>query len=481
MREASSRLMLHRRAMLALALCLLTATSACVRPHAAQPQAGRTVVVDHVHILDGQGAPALVDARVVIQDGKIVRIAKSGAALPPGATVVDGAGGYLLPGFIDMHAHLLFPRCDTDSQGAPRFDRALSERVLSRLLDFGITTVRSPATPTIAGLALRDDLNAGRTRGPRALASAELINDSSLTDAQLREAVREALPYKPDYFKVYARLAPEQVSSVVDEARRHGIPVIGHLQQTRWAEGIARGVAHLVHSVDWSLESLPPAARPAYAQALKTRRGFRSRIDWLELFEPDTPAERQLIAELARRRVSVDVTLVAYDGKFSPPGDERYRRNPYLEDFPELRQDWERCSTATSDWSPEDHRRWQAARPKLLDRVKRMSDGGVLLVSGTDLTNAWVIPGEGLHQEFELLAEAGLSPEQILRMTGASAAEALGRDDVGIIEEGRTADLVLLSGDPRRDIRNTRSIVWVMKNGHLVSRGPRGSAAAKGR
>ncbi len=481
MREAGSRLMLHRRPMLALSLCLLTTTSACVRTRAAGPEAGSIVVVDHVNILDGRGAPALADARVVIQGGRIARITKSREALPPGATVVDGAGGYLLPGFIDMHAHLLFPRCDADSQGAPRFDRALSERVLSRLLDFGITTVRSPATPTIEGLALRDDLNSGRIRGPRALASAELINDASLTDAQLRETVRAALPYKPDYFKVYARLAPEQVSSVVDEAHRHGIPVIGHLQQTSWAEGIAQGVAHLVHSVDWSLESLPPAARPAYEQALTTRRGFRSRIDWLELFEPDTPGQRLLIAELARRRVSVDVTLVAYDGKFSPPGDGRYRRNPFLDDFPELRQDWERCTTSTTAWSPDDFRRWRAARPKLPGWVKRMSEGGVLLVSGTDLTNAWVLPGEGLHQEFELLAEAGLPPEQVLRMTGANAAEALGRDDVGIIEVGRTADLVLLSGDPRRDIRNTRSIVWVMKHGHLVSRGPRGSATAEGR
>lgn len=80
--------------------------------------------------------------------------------------------------------------------------------MMGALLDFGITTVRSPATLTVEGLALRDELNAGRVRGPRAFASAELINDPKLSDAELRAYVRDALSYRPDYFKVYARLAP---------------------------------------------------------------------------------------------------------------------------------------------------------------------------------------------------------------------------------------------------------------------------------
>lgn len=98
-----------------------------------------------------------------------------------------------------------------------------------------------------------------------------------------------------------------------------------------------------------------------------------------------------------------------------------------------------------------------------------MNDAGVLLVSGTDLTNEWIAPGDGLHQEFELLASAGLSPNQILRMTGANAAAALGRNDMGIVEKGRRADLILLSADPRILIGNTRSIEWVMQGGKFVA------------
>ena len=428
------------------------------------------VVIEGVTLLDGRGGAPVTNARVAIRHDRIVGITASSAVRPSARTIIDGRGRYLLPGFIDMHAHLLFPRC-APGAGSLRFDRALSERALSRQLDFGITTVRSPATPTLDGLGLRDDLNAGRVRGPRAFASAELINDPSMTDAQLRRTVREALPYRPDYMKVYSRLRAEQVASVIAEAHLHNIPVIGHLQRTSWAEGVRLGVDHLAHGVDWSIDSLPRSARAGYAEALKKRPGFRSRIDWLEAFDPDGADQRQLIQTLARQRVSVDVTLIAYGGKFSQSANRTYRDNPYLRSFPDLRSDWERCAEATADWTVDDFARWQAVRPKLLAWIKRMSDGGVLLVSGTDVTNEWVIPGEGLHQEFELLAEAGLSPDRILRMTGASAAEALRRDDIGVIEPGRRADLVMLSADPRRKISNTRAIVWVMQGGRIVAKG----------
>jgi imidazolonepropionase-like amidohydrolase len=210
--------------------------------------------------------------------------------------------------------------------------------------------------------------------------------------------MRDALPNRPDYFKVYSRLQPAQIKTIIDEARRHRIPVIGHLQRTTWADGVRLAIDHLVHSVDWSIESLSASAREDYAAASKARPGFRSRIDWLEAFDPNSPNQQELVSTLARKRVSVDVTLIAYDGKFAAPEEGRYRRNPYLASFPELQSDWEHCTAATADWTADDFRRWNAARPKLLAWIKRMSDGGVLLVSGTDLTNEWIAPGEGLHQ-----------------------------------------------------------------------------------
>jgi imidazolonepropionase-like amidohydrolase len=101
-------------------------------------------------VLDGRGSAPRANTTVIVADGAI-RSVQSDGHVPASADVIDAHGGDLLPGFIDMHAHLMFPQCAPGPDGSI-FDRAVSERMLSALLDFGITTVRSPATPTVAGL-----------------------------------------------------------------------------------------------------------------------------------------------------------------------------------------------------------------------------------------------------------------------------------------------------------------------------------------
>jgi imidazolonepropionase-like amidohydrolase len=435
----------------------------------------KATVITDVTLLDGRGGPPQ-RADVIVENGRIASvhlvhdqgvIRAFGVSAGSNATLLDGSDRFLVPGFIDMHAHLLAPRCTAGPDGTV-FDRAVSEQMLSTLLDFGITTVRSPSTPTRAGLALRDDLNAGRVRGPRAMASAELINDPTLTDAQLRQVVRDALPFRPDYVKVYARLPPASVATVIDEAHAHGVPVIGHLGETSWRQGAELGIDYLTHAADWSVETLPEDQRAGYREAVRTRGPVRARIDWLERLDVHAAPVQEMIAAIARHGISIDPTLVAFDTKFAAPNGGAYRHDPFANVVPALLSDWNTCTTITADWMPEDYRRWRAAYPKLQALVRALRDGGVLLTTGTDLTNPWVIPGESLHQEFELLVAAGFSPGDVLRMTGADAARALKRSDVGVIEAGRLADLVLLDQNPLENIANTRAIRWVMKEGVVV-------------
>src|SRR5262249_9807711 len=155
------------------------------------------------------------------------------------------------------------------------------------------------------------------------------INDPSLTDQQLRQYVRDALPSKPDYFKVYARLRPPQVATVIDEAHAHSIPVIGHLGETSWLEGARLGIDYLTHTADWSEKMLPESKRDAYATAVRAHGAIRARIDWLEMLDLRSPAVRDMIHEIARRAISIDPTLVAYDTKFAAPNGGRYRANRY--------------------------------------------------------------------------------------------------------------------------------------------------------
>ena len=251
------------------------------------------------------------------------------------------------------------------------------------------------------------------------------------------------------------------------------------MRQTTWLEAARLGIDHLAHAVDWSPKTLTVEARQRYFAAIRERGArspFRARIDWLEQLDLASAEVRDMIAEVASRGISVDLTLIAYDAKFAAPNGGRYASDRFAGIVPELYRDWTTCPdvTGTRDWTEQDYRRWNATYPKLQALVRMMRDAGVLLTTGTDLTNPWIVPGESLHQEFELLAAAGLSPSEVLKMTGESAARALRSNDVGSIEAGRLADLVLLAENPLADIGNTHTIRWVMKAGKRVSGGPPG-------
>ncbi len=105
------------------------------------PRPASATAITNVTLIDGRGGAARPGATILVRDGIIHRVSFGRARVPTGFSRIDGAGGYLLPGFIDMHAHLLVPRCEPPAGQNSPFDRGLSERMLSALLDFGITTV----------------------------------------------------------------------------------------------------------------------------------------------------------------------------------------------------------------------------------------------------------------------------------------------------------------------------------------------------
>ncbi len=449
------------------ALFVLVCSAIAVSGCASQPS--DRLIIRGATLLDGSGGQARIGADVIVESGTIRSVEPMQRRAR--GRVIDAAGAFLLPGYIDMHAHLLLPACDPDRRGPPVFDRATSEQMLSMMLDYGITMVRSPATPTEQGLALRDDLNAGRVRGPHALASAEFVNDASMGEVELRAYVRDALRPRPDYFKAYSSLPPASVRTLVDAAHTAGVPVIGHVQATSWREAAQIGIDHLTHAVDWSEETLPDGARAAYRQARRTRPDFRSRLDWLALLDPAHPNVDRMIEAMVAARVTVDPTLVAFDAKFSG-NHARYRDHPAAQRIAILADGWRRCGDGTENWTDADRMAWGSLKPKLGLMLRRYAEAGILLTTGTDSTNPWVIPGEALHQEFELLVEAGFTPSEVLRMTGHNAARSLGlAGQVGTIAAGARADLVLLRSDPRENIANSRDIAWVMQSGRIVHRG----------
>ena len=173
---------------------------------------------------------------------------------------------------------------------------------------------------------------------------------------------------------------------------------------------------------------------------------------------------------MAERKVVFDPTLAAVEAIFF--GDEmRFHRSPSMKTLPASLTDSWRDYLTTMAWSADDYRRAKLQFGKAIELTGRMHRAGVPVVAGTDLSMPWVIPGESLHRELELLVQAGLSPMEAIAAATSRAARALKLDQqVGVIAAGRRADLVVLNGNPAANIAATRSILMVLQGGREIEK-----------
>jgi imidazolonepropionase-like amidohydrolase len=434
-------------------------------PLAACAPAPGVLVLRGVTLIDGTGAAPVPDRDIVVRGDRVVEVRRTGGApYPRGAELLELRGRFVIPGLVDAHAHatiLLFHRGE-DGEVRAEYRRDLSERALRLLLAHGVTTIRNPSAPAAEGAALRDDVESGTIAGPRILTSGEHLNDRGMTGDEIRAEVRRQAGAGVDLIKVYGGLGPEQVAAAIEEAHALGLPVVGHLQRTTWTEAARLGIDAVTHGSPWSGAYLPRERRADY------RETMLGRLDWIEWVDLDGPEVAAMIRELAERRIPVDPTLVTYHTKFFGD-DPRWTENPAQALVPELSAQWRAGATYVTDWSPADFARARRLWPKVEALVRRYHQGGVLLAAGSDTPQAWTVPGVSLHEELELLVEAGIPPLEVLRIATRNGAEALGLlDRVGTVEAGKRADLLILSADPVADVRNTRRIERVVQGGRLL-------------
>ncbi|MCI0353451.1 MAG: amidohydrolase family protein [Acidobacteria bacterium] len=440
------------------------ATGTWSRLSAQSPAAGGDLMLVNASIIDGTGGDVRRDRYVLVKNGRIQAIGDMvSAPTPATARLIDLKGRFVIPGFIGMHEHVTFLRRTTGP--AQDYDLETSRQLLRILIQHGITTVRNPSAPTVEGVALRREVAEGRTLGPRIYTSGWLLNDARMTEEEIKRQVRSQAEARVDFVKVYAALPPELVTAAIDEANRQKVRVIGHLQRTTWTEAAKAGIHFITHGAPWSVQYLPPEKRALYEEAMRREGAMKARIKWLEWLKIDGPEITSMVEELARRKISVDPTLVAYDTKFRG-NSTMYLHSPDLGLVPPaMMQSWRR-GTFVDDWTPDDFRRGHQVWPKMLALTKRLFDGGVLLTAGSDVPNPWVVPGAGFHRELELLVDAGIRPRDVLRIATSNGAEALGiLAETGTVTQGKRADLVVLRGNPLEDIRHTRAIDFVFQNG----------------
>lgn len=448
-----------------------------VVPRARSSEASRSFAITDVTLIDGSGGPPRTNMTVVVTGDRITYVG------PPkpheaGEQEINCAGKFLLPGLIDTHAHATFIDWPSGDEGVGSVNDGVTKASLQLLLDFGITTIRNPGGPTVSALAYRNQVASGDIRGPDIRTAGDILNRAPRYDGLIRPVANEEDVEREvaaqaaagvDYIKVYARLPPPLVEAAIRSAHAHGLKVLGHVQATSWTEAARMGIDGICHGASWAAKELPEARRAAYERAISSKGVMRARIDWLDFVEPEGPEIQQMIAELAQRHIPVDPTLIAYATKFFGR-DSRFTESPDLRLAPSsMRKSFPGLSLVR-DWTKADFERSRRLWPKMQALLRAYSKGGVLLTTGSDEPNAWIVPGPSLHTEFELLVEAGLSPLEVLTMATRNGAESLGLlKEIGTVEIGKRADLLVLDRDPTKYIRNTRSISRIIKRGQIIA------------
>jgi imidazolonepropionase-like amidohydrolase len=436
---------------------------------AAEPH---VLVFAHATVIDATGAPAQRDVTVIITDDRITALGKSAdLPLPTNAVIVDATGKFLIPGLWDMHVHWY----ETD--------------YLPLFIANGVTGVRM-----MWGMPLhhewRKEIEQGTLVGPRLFLASTLVDGpkpfwpGSMTasnDAEGRQAVTRAREDGADFVKVYTGLPREAYFAIAEEAKKQGIPFAGHVPLSVSAEEASqagqRSIEHLtgiLPACSSRAAELLKSAQAALAGVLATNEpmGLRTHLLQERRVSLETYSRTKAAAVFAEFKTNhtwqCPTLTVLRDLRYiDDPAITNDARLKYVSRG--LRASWdpggdERLQGMTADDVAVGRRTFQ----KELEIVGTMRRAGVDILAGTDTGNPYCFPGFSLHDELGLLVQAGLTPMEALQAATLNPARFMGRDrELGTLEPGKLADLVLLDANPLDDIANTRKINAVVCRGRL--------------
>ncbi len=419
------------------------------------------VALTHARVIDGRGTAPRDDQTILLRAGKIASV--GGAAVPDGAQVIDLKGKTVLPGLVMLHEHLFFTsRASTTSA----FHVNPMDFSFPRLyLACGLTTIRTGGSmEPYTDLEVRARINAGTSPGPKIHLTAPYLEGFPSVIAQLHpvdspdDAVR-LVNFWADKgftsFKCYMHLPRETMRAAVEAAHQRGLKVTGHIGATTYREAAELGIDNLEHGF-YAATDFVRGKKPDELPGPATFAASQNEIDL------NSPEVASLIALLVEKHVALTSTLPVFEA--SVPGRPILTARE-LDSLSALAREsyvktWARVN------GPNDGRAI-AVWKKMLALEKKFYDAGGLLVAGTDPTGyGATIAGHGSLREVELLVEAGLTPVQAIQVASYNGARLLGvEQDIGSIEPGKSADLVVVDGDPSKTISDLRKIETVFKDG----------------
>ena len=458
-------------------LCLLLSLAAIA-------EEAPSIAIRNVTVIDVIDGTLVRNQTVLIEGSRIRSIGPTDkAALPSYASVVvEGSGKYLIPGLMDMHVHIF----NNVSRRPP------NRWAFPLFVANGVTGVREMWTefaqmPTVE--QWRRSVSDGELLAPRILAAGALIDGPPVSYPNMPEAtvpadgrrfVREAVQAGSDFIKVYSLLTPAVYQAIANEARKAGIPVVGHIPlQTPVSESVRAGQVTNEH-----LYQVREACTNIEDQLVKERLQFyaRSHNQDEEFSFLDEQVRRTAEAYDERTCLAVAQTLMEIEQWQVPTlwNEKKYfvgispervsdARLAFLP--PDERAVWIRDYEDNNFMYEGDLRSLRRGWERTLHVVEALNRAGVGILVGTDFGNSFVFPGMSVHAEMATLVEAGLTKLEALQAATINPALYLGAtDSLGTVAEGKIADLVLLDANPLESISNIGRIHAVILNGQLLRR-----------
>ena len=424
----------------------------------------------HVRVIDGSGAPAKEDQTIVIENGKIQSVGPAlSARVPTGAQSLDRTGYTVIPGLVGMHDHLYY----TDSAAFQRnANGKLAEPGLfvmevpytaPRLyLAAGVTTLRTTGSlEPYTDLKVKHRIDDNLMPGPKIDLTAPYLEGKPTLFAQMHELTgpgdaRRLVDYWAaegmTSFKAYMNITREELTAAIQQAHAHHFKLTGHLCSVTWREAAAMGIDDLEHGPVFSDTDFVTDKKPDVCPQGGTK-------SWMNLNINGSQAEG-LIRDLIAHHVAVTSTLPVFEA--SVPGRPKLQSRFVDAVTSEALQSYLTARARVPMDSPQG-----GLFKKELEFEFAFAKAGGLLLAGPDPTgNGGVLPGFGDQREVELLVEAGFTPVEAIHVATENGAIYLGKQDqIGTIGTGKQADMVLIKGDPSKNIDEIENVETVFKDG----------------
>jgi imidazolonepropionase-like amidohydrolase len=425
------------------------------------------IALTHVRVIDGTGAAARDDQTIVIAHGKIASVGDAASAsVPKDAQVLDLHGYSVIPGLVGMHDHLFYPMGNAIfGEMAYSFPRLY--------LAGGVTTIRTTgALEPYTDLELKKQIDGGQAPGPKIHVTGPYLEGPGTFAVQMHQltgpddatkTVNFWMDEGVDSFKAYMFITPAELSAAVAAAHKRGAKVTGHLCSIGFREAAAIGIDDLEHGLLVDTEFYPwkkPGACPE-----------KSDYELISKLDVQSGPVHDMIVDLVQHHVAVTSTLPVFE--MGVPGrptiQQRILDALTADARSAVLNNKVRASDANairqryhSDSSP-----WPAAFKKEMEFEHAFAQAGGTLLAGLDPTGmGGIIAGFGDQREVELLVEAGFTPLEAIHIATYNGSQFMGDlDRIGTIAAGKQADMVVIKGDPSKQIEDIEKVETVFKDG----------------